>query len=501
MLGLVRDVLAGAFFGVSAINSAFLFAFTLPNLFRRLLGEGALTSALVPTFSDALTHGGRDEAFRFLNQVLTRAVIALVVLVGLGMVILAAGHLIPDLEERWYLGFDFGIVMMPYMLLVCVAALLAAVLNVLGRFGVAALSQVWINTAMIVSLGGFGYLFARSPIEQMYYQCGGVLVGGLLQVGAPVWALWREGWRPRLTLEHSPRVRETMVLFLPGLLGAAILQINIVTSRLIAFGLNDSAVTVLYLANRLMELPLGMFTIAVATVLFPNLALLAAQGDRAGWAAAYAQGMRMIFAITLPATLGLVVLREPVVGALFQWGVFGAGDVSLTVPIIALFALGLPFYSLATFATRGLHALKDTRTPVRVAFWAFLSNLVLSLLLMRPLGTVGLALANLGTAAFQSIWLQRLLERKQQALSARSYTQPLVQIAGAGAAMTLITWAGWQVFVLAMEVGKVRDTLAVAVLVPAGVAVYFATLWVLKFEDRQQVMDLLLRLLRRRSAR
>jgi putative peptidoglycan lipid II flippase len=500
VLGLVRDSLSVAIFGASELNSAFVFAWQLPNLFRRLLGEGALTSAFIPVLSEAHNEGGRLEAFKFLNQVLSRLVVVLAVLVMAGIGSLVAAHRIPHLEERWYDAFQFGWVLMPYLLLVCVAAALLAALNMLGHFAVSAMSQVWLNLAMIGSLVAAHFSSAPDMVK-MYWQCAGVLLGGGLQVVFPSAQLWRAGWRPRWDWSSSARLSEMMRLFVPGLFGASITQINILVSGCFAMALNDSARIELYTAARLMELPLGMFTIAVATVLFPKIAMMAAEGDREGMGRAYAQGLRLIFAITVPAALGLVLLREPVVRVLFEHGKFDAQAVRETTPLVALGALGIPFFSLATLATRGFHALKDTRTPVRVATWTFIVNLGLTVALMSPLGTPGLATANLCASVFQSFALQRLLLHRKTPLARPAVRRALKAIGLAGAGMALFTAAGWWGLRTGFGDSKWMDLGAVAGLIPVSVLVYLGLLRAANFEEWPQLRELVMHALRPRPPR
>tara|TARA_B100001248_G_scaffold261149_1_gene251369 strand:+ start:8835 stop:10391 length:1557 start_codon:yes stop_codon:yes gene_type:complete len=489
VLGLFRDVLLFAFLGAGAINSAFIFAFTLPNLFRRLLGEGALTSALIPVFSETLESKGKEEAFRFLNQVLSWAFALLVVLIACGIWALAGLSEVSSLEERWYLGAFLGMVLMPYMLFICLAAVVSAVLNVLGRFAVTALSPMWLNLSMIASLAGVAWVYAQTPVQTVYCLCAGVLVGGFLQLITPVWALWREGWVLRLDFRVTQSLKEVGRLFVPGVLGAAVYQINIVVSRMLAFGLNASAVSVLYLANRLIELPMGVFAIAVATVVFPNLSLLVARGDTEGIGKAYGQGMRLIFAITVPAALGLIILCKPILVLLFEWGKFGAGDVALSAPVLMIYALGLPFYSLGMFATRGFHALKDTKTPVKVACLSFVVNVVLSLLLMRMWGTAGLATANILSAAVHGFVLHRLLVKKASAFSLMGFVRPLSHIAVATAAMSFSVMG--ILHLCAGGVTKQMALLAVAIGIPLAIIVYATFLWMLDFEDAEEVSGLI----------
>jgi len=492
VLGLLRDVLVFAMLGASQWSSAFIFAFTLPNLFRRLLGEGALTSALVPVLADVRAREKEAGAFALLNQTLSRVGVALVILTVAAMGVLAVVLVLPGLEERWYLGSRFGLVLMPYMILVCLAALMGAALNVCGKFGVAALSTVWLNLAMILSLGLFGWTLAETPEARVWYLCGGVLIGGVIQVAAPMAALALLGWRPRVDMQRSAGVAEIMRLLVPGLVGAGILQVNIVVSRVLALYVNESAVSELYLANRLVELPLGLFTIAVTTVVFPEIARMAAQRNTGRLREAYGEGLRLIFAITIPATVGLVLLAEPILWTLFAWGRFDATDVTRTAPILIVFALTVPIYSLSIYCTRCFHSIKDMRSPVRMAWWAFVANTALSLALMVPFGTLGLALANLGSSALQAALLFALLRRADAAFVGARLVKALQKIVLAGLAMGLVVWLVLQGshYFAETEPEKVRAIWAVAVGIPVGVAVYFGLLWLLRFEDRRLVLEL-----------
>lgn len=497
ILGLFRDILIFSFFGTGVLNSAFILAFTLPNLFRRLLGEGSLTSAFVPVFSEALEHNQRPGAFQLLNKTLSRFGLLLLGLVLLGVLLLGGVCLFPGLAERWYLGAHFGIILLPYMILVCLAAVMAGALNVLRYFTVPALSAIWLNLAIILSLGGVGYLLASEPEAQIYYLCGGVLVGGVIQVLAPLWVLRREGWRPQFDWQESEEMQEVKMLFLPGALGAAILQINVLVSRLLAFSLNTEAVSFLYLANRLVELPLGIFTMAVATVIFPALSQLAARGDVQAFTQTFYQGVRLILAITIPAALGLGVLHRPILTLLFEWGVFNARDVAMTGSVLCIFAAGLPFYSLAILATRGLHALKDTKTVMWIACWTFVANLMLCLILMQVLDMEGLALANVLSVAFQSFALYRLLCRKGAAFQKISLVNPIVKVVLAALGMSILCLFGLELINELFGKGKGGALVVVAGLVPLAMGAYLCLLWIFGFEDLERLKTFLLKIRQR----
>jgi putative peptidoglycan lipid II flippase len=310
----------------------------------------------------------------------------------------------------------------------------------------------------------------------------------------------RQGWRPRIEPRGGAALAELWQLFLPGLMGAAILQVNILVSRLLAYSLDESAVSVLYLASRLMELPLGVFTIAVATVFFPLLAKSLSNGDEVNFSVFFLQGMRLVIGISLPAGIGLLVLGKPILEFLFLWGAFDQADVLATVPILAIYGLGLPLYSAATFATRGLHASKDMRTPVRVAGYCLLINLFFGLVLMQFWGASGLATANVLAALAQSILLWRALAVGREALSFRALRPALFKVLLASVGMGLACALGW-LSLAGFDLGdKLSAALIVAVCVPVGAGVYFALLYLLRFEEIGALKAMLLRYLPQRPS-
>lgn len=468
--------------GASIWSSVFLIAFTLPNLFRRLLGEGALTSAVVPLFSEVLKQSGKERAFRFLNTVLFRLCFILVVLTFFLVFALAIGNEIGLLPGRWSLASKFTATLLPYMSFICLAAIVAAVLNILGRFFSAACTPILLNIAMITALG-IGLLLDLPANQLIWWLCGGVLIGGFLQFLVPVIDLLLQGWRPGPGQAEPFLMQELWRLFLPGLLGAAILQLNILVSRLLAFSLDESATSILYLASRLMELPLGVFTIAVVTVFFPLLAKAFAERDEEAYSDALLSGMRLVIAVSLPAGIGLIVLGRPIVSTLFEWGAFDNADVAATVPLIAIYGFGLPFYSVATLATRGLHAGKEMKAPLRVAIICLMVNALSGIVLMQFFGASGLAMANVAAAIIQSVLLWRYLSEGHPLFQFGKLKKPLLQILAAGLTMGLFCLLISLFFSFLGIPEDVLRFVLVFLIIPLAVTLYFTLLLLLKFED------------------
>ena len=506
VLGLVRESVTAAVFGASALNSAFTSAFTLPNLFRRLLGEGALTAAFVPTLTHELEQNNRTGAFRLVSKVASWLLVVTTAIVALAIALFFNAESVVHLAAQWgveedtsrrlLLGADLAIWLFPYMILVCLAAAFSAACQVLGRFTEPALSPVWLNLTILSALG-LGAWWAWGETARMELLCGGVLVGGFLQMAVPAGVLWREGWRPRFDLQPDERVREIVRIMAPTVIGSAIYLINISVSRFIGLSLNDAAATVLNLSTRLMELPIGVFTIAVATVVFPLIARHAAKGDRHALTADYHKGLRLVLVINIPAAVGLALLAEPITRLLFQHGAFTAAETEIMTPVVAAYALGLPFISFTSLALRGFYALRDTATPVRAAALSFAVNLGLSLLLMEWLSTVGLALASTAAVVAQAVYLQVMLTRKDAGFTARTLGPSLGKIAVGAISMGAVVWTGGRGVVALGLPERVGDLIVVAGLIPGAAVLYGAVLWGLRIEGREDFEQIFARVRRK----
>ena len=512
VLGLGRDMAITSVFGASALASAFVTAFTMPNLFRRLLGEGALTAAFVPTLQEETRRNGDEGAFGLVGEVANWTLALTAGITTAAMLTLAAsGSWGPALVRagceaetvgRWVQGAELGVWLFPYMVMVCLAAVFSAALQTRGRFMEPALSPVWLNLCMMGFLGWAVWSHGASPgsaagVRVMHWLCAGVLAGGVLQLLVPAAALWRLGWRPRSGLRASAGVRQIARLMVPTLFGSAIYLINMTVSRLLGLSLDDAAATVLNLSTRLMELPIGVFAIAVSTVFFPQIAMHAAAGDMHSLAKDYRHGMRLIILVNVPAAFGLVVLAEPIIRVLFQRGAFGAHATELMIPVLGVSALALPFLAFVSLALRAFYAQKDTATPVRAALASFCVNVVASLVLMRLAGTAGLAMGATLAVITQAWFLQARLTRKHEGLGFAPLGPHALKVLAASALMAAAVagaWAGW---VRAMGRGGWHDLAGLAACIALGVGVFAAAAWSLRVEGREELTALIKRKLKR----
>ena len=508
VLGLARESITATAFGTSALTSAYVTAFQLPNLFRRLLAEGGMTAAFVPTLNEELEHRQRAGAFDLVNQVASWLLVVSGALVVVSMVALCQqgalagiGHAFGADEAtigRWLLAAKLAVILFPYLVFVCLAAAFSAALQTFNRFLEPALNPVWLNLS-IIGLLVAGVCIGNTDTVRMNWLCGGVLLGGFLQMAVPAWALTREGWRPRFDLSRSEQVNTVARLMGPAVLGSAVYLINMTVSRFIGLSLNDAANSVLNYATRLMELPIGVFAVAVSTVVFPLISRHAARGDMDQMGEAYRKGMRFILMINIPAAIGLALLAEPVIRLVYEHGKFHASDTRMMVPVLVVYALGLPFFSFVNLVLRAFYAQKDTATPVRAALLSFVVNIVLSFALMGPFSIVGLAIAGNVAIIVQAWYLQVKLAKKTHQLAAHHLAGDLGKIAIASGMMGLLVAAGRWCSARILAPGVFADSLVITILVVGGVLVYGAILWWLRIEGREELVALVARFRSRRT--
>ncbi|MEN9840983.1 MAG: hypothetical protein RL376_783 [Verrucomicrobiota bacterium] len=503
VLGLGREMAIAAVFGASALGSAFVTAFTLPNLFRRLLGEGALTAALVPTLQEETTRGGEEAALRLVSEVATWTLIVagFITVAAMGPLgaqswwgpqLLELGWE-PDTVGRWRLGAELGVVLFPYMVMVCLAAVFSAALQTRGRFLEPALNPVWLNLSMV---GLLAYGVWRAPGDErarMGWLCAGVLVGGVAQMLGPAWALVRLGWAPRWSPQAGPGVRQIAKLMVPTLFGSAIYLVNMTVSRLLGLSLDDAAATVLNLSTRVMELPIGVFAVAITTVVFQQISRHAAEGRVDLLAADYRKGMRLILLVNVPAAAGLVVLAEPITRILFQRGAFNAANTQTMAPVLAVGALALPAVAFVGLALRAFYARKDMQTPVRAAGWSFVVNVVASVALMRVWGVTGLAAGSSVAVLVQAWYLQAKLAKENDGLRFTHLAAHLGKVFLASVLMAGVVAAVWWVWRRGGHAGLGREVLGLGLSVLAGVGSFGAAAWVLRLEGRDELWALVKR--------
>jgi putative peptidoglycan lipid II flippase len=480
--GYVRDVVQAGVFGASAATDAFFVAYRIPNFLRRIFAEGSFQTAFVPVFTE-LKQRGDEVALRELLDHVAGALCAVVLVVtALGMLaapLIAAVFAPGSLDEPEKFAQISGLlrITFPYLWFISMTALAAGVLNSYGRFGVPALTPVLHNLAMIAAALFLAPRMGMS-IDALAW---GVIAAGVVQLVAQWIALARLGVLPRLRLDlRHPGVRRVFRLMVPTLFGASVAQLNLMVGTIFASLLATGSQTWLYLTDRLMEFPQGLFGVALGTVILPALSRRFATQDEAGYAATLDWGLRMAVLVSLPAALALLVLAEPLTATLYQYGRFTAYDTRMAALALMALALGLPGFMAAKILAPAFFARQDTRTPVRAAVITVVVNIVLCTALVAPLwwwkvegAHAGIALATAIAGSVNAWLLWRYLRRGSVALRLQpGWPRFLLRVGFAVAVMVGLLWLAQSWVGPWPELRGRERVLHLAWLVPAGALAY-----------------------------
>ncbi len=412
MLGLIRECVFSYYFSTSGLLSAFRIAFMVPNLARRLFGEGALSAAVIPVLTESIQTDGEESSRRFVGTLLT-------VLVGVLVALTLALEVSLALWRTFQtdLALDLSAVLIPYLALICTVAVVGGVLNVRGHFATPAVAPMILNVGIILAAVGGATMGGLRGVSLLYLICGGVLAAGVGQVLLVGVALRAVDFFPIFGgTRRDPRLRRVAGLVGPMVLGLGAVQINSLVDYVIAYVFISQdgervGPAVLGYAQFLYQLPLGVFGIAIATAVFPVLSRRVAEGDRGGMAEILARGIRLSLFIALPASVGLMFVAKPLVAALYERGEFDAGDTQRVAGTLFFYSLGIAAYFTQHLLVRGFYSMHDSRTPARIALWMVGVNFLMNLSLVFVLQERGLALATAVCATIQVLLLSVKLTR------------------------------------------------------------------------------------------
>ena len=491
--GLIREIVMARLFGAGFIYDAFLLGFRIPNLTRDLFAEGALSSAFVPLFSQTLAQRGRREAAILSNLVGT----ALILIVGafcvLGVIfspalvnLLAEGfHRVPG---KFELAVHMTRVMFPFLLLVALAAQAMGVLNACNRFAVPALASTFFNLGSV----SFGLLlgYVAAPwlgIEPITGMAIGVVLGGALQLAWQVPSLRAEGFsfRPSFDWSH-PGLRKIIALMGPAILGNAAVQINVMVNTNFASRIpGNGPVSWLGYAFRFMQLPLGLFGVAIASATLPSISRSAGAGNFEEFRRTLSRSLGMVFLLTLPSSIGLIVLGETMIGAIYQGGKFHAFDTQQTALALSCYAIGLAGYSALKVLNPAFYALHDARTPMIISLISIAVNYVTaSLLLDRTgLGHAGLALTTSAVAIFGAVALFAILRPRIGGIYGRELAASIVKITAASAVMGAAVWLSSHGIRHWLGVNRLARLADLAVSIPFGLVIFYGSCRLLRVSE------------------
>jgi putative peptidoglycan lipid II flippase len=497
LLGMVREMVYARFMGDGWVAGAFQFAFTIPNLFRRLLGEGALTAAFIPLFKEKEKTHGEIEMWRAANAVISGLVIAASIVVALVLLGISLALAVHQFETKTELMLQLLRVMFPYMLLVCLAAAFMGMLNARGHFFIPAMGATMLNVVMIASVlwlapkMGLDFSKAERLPHQIFALAIGVLAAGVAQAAFQLPTLWRDGFRYRwVSPWQNETVRLVVTRMVPGTIGVAAFQLNVTLVLAIAFWVNPQIVASFNYAVRLMELPQGMFGISLATYLLPTLSGLAAEKNFPEFRATLRHGVGTLIFLNLIAAILLVVLAEPIVRLLFERGAFTAASTGRAALALMCLAPGLVAFSTVNVLARAFFALGDTKTPMKISIVCLTLNFILAAMLVVPLRQGGLGLANTATSVCNVWLLLYALRRKLGKLEMEPLRQSSLLLMWAGLLAGITAFMGWKFW----EITLGHETVVLkigAVFVPAGIAglVYSLIALAFKISAAKEMME------------
>ena len=481
-LGLVREILMANYFGTSLAKSAFDIAFKVPNLFRRLFGEGALSAAFIPVFSESLQKEGVEAAGKLANRIMTMLLMALLLIAIGGLLMISAGLHWFSFGEKVTAVLPLLRIMLPYMVFICLVALSMGILNSFHHFAIPAFTPVLLNIVWICALLFALPHFGTTTMEQIYAVAWAVLVAGILQLLLQIPVLIKFGFKPKLSFRwQDPRVKKMLLLMAPVALGMGVVQINVILDGVLALYVGTWAPAALTYAERLIYLPLGIIATALATVLLPTFSHQVTGGESDDMRKTMTGALSSLMLVMVPASIGLIILAEPLVSLMFERGEFDAVSTMYTMRAVWFYAPGLLFFSIYKVFVPAFYAMQDTRTPVRVAVSMVCLNLFLNIIfiLTWPEGYkhAGLAFATVIASVVSCFVLAVILHKRIGSLQWKKLFTIAVKTLVATSVMGVTSWYLYQLIIkYGVEIfssTKIVVPLAVGGSVVGGMRIYF----------------------------
>jgi putative peptidoglycan lipid II flippase len=496
VLGMVREICYARFMGDGLVAGAFVLAFMIPNLFRRLLGEGALTVAFIPVFKEQEKTKGEKAMWETANALISGLIVVLAGVVGVGLLGISLALAWGEFDEKTTLMLELLRWVFPYLLLICLTAVVIGMLNARGHFFLPALGAVIMNVVMIAAVLWLAPSWGYELKDQVFALAVGVLVAGVAQLLYQLPTLWREGFRPKwINPLQNDSMRTILQRMGPGVLGVAAFQINVLATYCIGFFVGEHVVASYGYAVRLLELPQGLFSVSLATFLLPTLAGYAAEKKYGEFRADIDQAARHLLFVNLPAAVLLFVMAEPIVQLLFEYDAFKEDATGRAAWALRCLAPALPGYSLVLILVRAFYALGDVKTPVKISIACLGLNLVLSLVLVFQFetdlrqGAFGIANTISSTLNAALLWsaLRRRKELAPVALPGLRRQLPMMIVLAGMAG--LAAWGISRGFDGEMATLRERLVLVFVPLLGAG-ALYWAVSGLVAVDSAKAIMDI-----------
>ncbi|MBF0589833.1 MAG: murein biosynthesis integral membrane protein MurJ [Magnetococcales bacterium] len=494
VLGFVRDIVIARGFGTGMGADAFFVALKLPNFLRRLFAEGAFSTAFVPVFSDYLTQGDPNETRKVAKAVFTLLLSALLLVTALAqlampflILVIAPGF--ADQPDKVQLTVELTRITFPYILFISLTALAGGILNSHRKFAIPAATPMLLNITLI---GGATLISPHLETPAIGLAIG-VFLGGAAQLALQIPALkqigvpfgWR--WQP-----HHEAVKRILKLMGPSILGVSVAQINLLFDLFLASFLPEGSISYLYYADRLVEFPLGLIGIAMGTAILPALSAKASQGDMHGLRHDLDFALRLMLVINLPAAVGLIVLGDPILSLLFERGAFDINATRLTAQALTAYATGLLAFSAIKVLAPAFYAMKDTKTPVRIAIICLISNMVLNVILMIPLKHAGLALATSLAAFLNAGLLYRALKGRIDFSLGTEVWHTTLKTAGASLVMAVFLLSCKELY-WQPGMADLTKTIILLPIIGGGIGMFLAVGYVLHIRELRDLVTALQR--------
>ncbi len=499
-LGMLRDIIIAYHFGTSLLASAFFVAFTIPNLFRRLFGEGALSAAFIPVFIETRTKQGDKAAWDMAAKVVTLTAALLTTIAIIGVILFSVGLRLPNVSEKWITTFELARVMFPYVVLICLAALSMAVLNSFKHFATSAFAPCLLNLILIAVMLVVFPVIGAEPADRAMALAWGVLIAGAAQVAIQLPALKRFGCPFKFSNRwNDPKIRQMLLLMGPAALGMAVTQFNVLIDRLLAMWIGGWAPAALFYSERMIYFPLGIIATALGTVLLPTFSTHAAKGDHASMSRTISDSLRHLAFIMVPAALGLLVLAPNILSAIFEWnGQFNAESTLLSARALMFYAPGLVVFSAAKVFVPAFYAMQDTKTPVRIGIYTVALNLTLNIVLILTLPEywkhAGMAFSTVLAEAVGMAVLGTLLAQRMPSIQWGGILKSFTRYLACGLIMAAAAWLVARYSFAPLNdllPAKIASITSVLLAVGAGGSTYFVLALGLKAPELKEITNAL----------
>ena len=511
--GLIREQTFAYLFGAGKWTDAFNVAFKIPNLLRDLFAEGAMSAAFVPTFNGILQKEGQEKAFRLTNLTFCTILIIVGSLTMIGMILspfivqILAPQFVED-PEKFAVTVTMTRIMFPFLLVISWAAISMGMLNSLGEFFIPSVAPVFLNLSMILSGWLICPLTVKFNMPAITGMAIGAMLGGALQFAVQLPSLMKKGWKFFWCLDFKdPGIRKIGKLMIPGTVGLAATQINVAISTILATSQGDGAVSWISYAFRIMQLPIGIFGVAVAQATLPVISRQAASGDKEAMAGTLASSIRLSAFINLWACFACVALAEPVIRIIYQHGKFGVLDTIATTNVLRAYSIGLVFYALIKILGPAFYALEDTKVPVKASISSIIVAIILSLALIKPLGYISLPLSSSAAAIVNAGFLFIVLQKRLGGFGKYSLISGLIKIliatfiSGVATYFSYVYFAGYMGSIFPTYALGTFTNSAVSMCIGgiAGLITLYIVSRILHVEEADRAAELILKKLHRKK--